>query len=239
MSIFRTIRDTIIEALFPLSRAEKELFSLSPERALNVLPAAPTVPIGNAISIFAYKDERVAKLVWNIKYKKSKQAVEIGGYALWWVLGEIGSLRHGFEPRNREKPERSDLFTIIPMPITPRRRKERGFNQCELLVDEIARLDREGRFTIEKELLRRVHHASRQTLKDRKDRLESAKGIFAVDEETAARYRDPTSPYRGEVGSRSVIIIDDVITTGSTMKEAIETLKDAGFTRVTGLSLAH
>ena len=213
MSTLLCVWNTVLEALFPVSGAEKELFSLTPEKALNELPAAPAPPIINAASIFAYKDDRVAKLVWNIKYKKSMRAVEIGGYALYRELLT------------------SDLskVIIVPMPITPRRRRERGFNQCELLVDEIARLDEERRFIIEKYLLKRIHHASRQTLKDRGDRLESAKGIFATGQEVAERFpRDS-----------KIIIIDDVITTGSTMREAIEILRNAGFEDVVGLSLAH
>lgn len=238
MFLISTIYKTFLDALFPISEAEREIFVLQPEDALGKLPRAPgyeglAIPKDEAekmSSIFAYKDERVAKLIWNVKYKRSVHAVRIGGYVLLkWLQ------RSGVESRIWVDT------LVIPMPITNRRRKERGYNQCELLVDEIGRLDKENRFKVEKKLLIRTHHASRQTLKSREDRLESAKGIFGVDEKRIEQLR--IELFRNSVATKiekiPVVIIDDVITTGSTMFEAIETLKKAGFEDVRGLSLAH
>ena len=213
MSLLYSLYNLVLDALFPLSPAEQELFSYSPKDALDTLPSAPPTPI-EATSIFAYKDERVAKLIWNIKYKKSPQAIKIGGYALFIFLQNISP----------SKP-----IVIIPIPITARRRRERGFNQCELLIDEIARLDTENEFSFEKHLLMRTQHTSRHTLKNRADRLTDAKGIFAVDESVTETIPKDTQ----------IVIIDDVITTGSTLKEALETVRSAGFTNVKGISLAH
>jgi competence protein ComFC len=213
MLLITAIYRTVVDALFPLSAAELELFQLSPEEAWDTLTKAPAVPVEDATAIFAYKDERVSKLVWNIKYKKSETAARIGGYALFKKLSEM-NLPGG--------------SVITPMPITKRRRKERGFNQCELLVNEVARLDTEKKFMIEAHILIRSHHSSRQTLKGREERLESAKGIFSVNSGLAAKYKD-----------RRIIVIDDVITTGSTITEAIHTLKAAGLQDVYGLSVAH
>lgn len=181
------------------------------------------------MSIFAYKDERVAKLVWNIKYKREPRAVAIGGTALFRTLEEIAG---------------GKTTIIVPIPMTKRRRKERGYNQCELLVGEIAQLDakraeqtgNERKFTIKNDLLVRVHHADRQTLKSRPERLAGAKGVFAINE-TALDEIKASTP--GALSASTAIVIDDVITTGSTMKEAMETLRAAGFEKVLGLSLAH
>lgn len=215
MKIFRTLYRIILESLFPLSRAEKELFSFTPEQALRELPKAPKAPYPDMSSVFAYKDERVSNMIWNIKYKKSKQAVAIGGYAL-------------FEEVAPQKRCHLLELVIVPIPITARRRRERGFNQCELLVDEMKRLDIDGQLLVAKDLLIRVQHKDRQTLKDREERLAGAKGIFAVNPEIGSRGY-----------GRPIIVIDDVITTGSTMREALETLRKAGFEDVKGLSLAH
>lgn len=243
MYIFSTLYKTLLDALFPLSEAEHELFLLQPGEAYEELPRAPgyeglAVPLQNVNSVFGYKDERVAKLVWNIKYKKSAHAVQIGGYALWKKLLAASAERA--------------VNLIIPMPITSRRRKERGYNQCELLVDEIERLinsdnprnltyPTSSRFIIEKNLLIRTHHVSRQTLKGRKDRVESSQGIFEVNEEVIKQLKIQKldNSMTTEIEKMPILIIDDVITTGSTMFEAIETFKKAGFENVRGLSLAH
>ena len=176
------------------------------------------VPMGgrqDAVSIFAYKDERVSKMIWHIKYKKSEKATAIAGYAISQKLIEIGS---------SDNRSLSDII-IIPMPITTRRRLERGYNQCELIVDRVKSYLDVSRCDL---ALTRIHHSSRQTLKNRTDRLKNAKGIFYADPKYIDQYKDAT-----------VIIIDDVITTGSTMKEALETLRAAGYRDVRGLSVAH
>ena len=247
MKIIPTIFKIFISALFPTSKAEQEILSMLPEKAFEILPKAPgyeglAVPLNNSRSIFAYKDERVSKLIWNIKYKKSEQAIKIGSYALWHelCLSRLSILRCDLNPSDpKVAPEDAVMIkpsyriVIIPIPITSRRRKERGYNQCELLVDEIERLDTAKHFIIEKNLLIRTHHTNRQTLKGRMDRLESAKGIFALDENLIKR-----SAYEN-IFEYPVIIIDDVITTGSTMYEAIEAIRKAGFHDIRGLSLAH
>lgn len=216
MQFIDSIWQIILESLFPLSKEERELLSWTPQQAREKLPAAPEPQLERCRSIFAYKDERVRKLIWNIKYKKSAYATSIGGYALY----------HSLPRRAMASPLLSPVI-IIPMPITVRRRRERGFNQCELLADEMKRLDAGNRLTLEKNLLIRVQHAARQTLKTRDERLESAQGIFALNE-TVSISKDAT-----------IIVIDDVITTGSTMKSALEILHAGGFEKVSGLSLAH
>ena len=74
-NLFQKIWSVLTDALFPFSSAENQLFSYSNRQALAFLPQAPDCPIPNTYSIFHYKDERVAKLIWHIKYKKSVKAV--------------------------------------------------------------------------------------------------------------------------------------------------------------------
>ncbi len=213
--LLKNLCNWFLDSLFPLAREEDELFLLSPDKAWQTLAKAPKPPVSSADSVFAYKDERVRKLIWNIKYKRSAKAVAIGGYALFVALKSL--------PKNSEYPP-----ILIPMPITPKRLLERGYNQCQLLVDEVTRLDIDHKFSIEKELLLRVHHDSRQTLKNRQERLASTKGIFEVNKEKASG-----------LSNRTIIVIDDVITTGSTINEAMAALRNAGLRNVSGLSLAH
>jgi predicted amidophosphoribosyltransferase len=241
MPLWRLFFTTILDALFPLSPAEEAVAALTPEKALDVLPRAPefgshTVPLSGVRAIFAYKDERVSKMVWNVKYKKSAHAVRLGGYALWRNLTDGANIS--------AQPASTSPVILVPMPITLRRRRERGYNQCELLADEIMRLERANsytkdvgtvRFILENNLLVRTIHKSRQTLKDRSDRLAGAKGIFAVNEKAGTKIRGNFS----EPNNIQIVVIDDVITTGSTIKEAVDTLRAAGFENVRGLSLAH
>ena len=231
MKMVRDLYNIFLESLFPISSHERKLFSYTPEEAYSVLPKAPPVPIQNAISIFAYKDERVTKLIWNIKYKKSATAVAIGGYALYQKLLEFREER----PLGLSGGRISRKIIILPIPVTLRRRRERGFNQTELLIEEIKLLDKNSKFIAINDLLVRRQHVSRQTLKGRAERLQSTQNIFSLDENVLKRIASEVS----EVEKSAIMIIDDVITTGSTMQSAMETMKHGGFENVYGLSLAH
>ncbi|MDB5238929.1 MAG: competence protein competence protein ComFC [Candidatus Parcubacteria bacterium] len=187
---------------------------------------APRCSIPEACSVFAYGDERVSKLVWSIKYKKSREGAAIAGHALHQVARLF----------SRAVPEGMRVL-IVPMPITKVRRRQRGFNQCELILDEMRRLDIERRLLYANDLILRVRHTSRQTTKDRTERLEGVKDLFAMNETALAKLTEQKLPC--DRSSYFVVIIDDVITTGSTMRAAIETLRRAGFTYTYGLSVAH
>jgi len=236
MPFTRAFFNTVIDALFPVPLAEREVLAMGQMAAFKDLPRAERPQIGEACSIFAYKDERITRLIWSIKYKKSRAGAALAGYALYRVACRFASaLPEGVRA------------VVVPMPITRARRRERGFNQCELILDEMEKLDTDKRLIFAQGLLLRVKHTSRQTMKDRGERLESIKGVFAVNEEVfyslEARDKDV-----GRLGPHPcpalpkncfIIVIDDVITTGSTMRDAINTLRQAGFKNSYGLSVAH
>ncbi len=217
---WHAVAGSIMDALFPIPAAEREVLAMGPEKAWRDLPRAPRCSIPDACSAFAYKDERVSRLVWAIKYKKSREGAALAGHALY-KAARLFSLA---------APHMQVL--VVPMPITKVRRRQRGFNQCELIMEEMRKLDLDKRLSYSTELLVRTRHTSRQTVKDRAERIESVKGLFAADEKLAAELR----PHAAQL---FIVIIDDVITTGSTMKDAIETLRLAGFENAYGLSAAH
>jgi len=242
MLFISSVWNTFLEALFPTSGSEKVIFSWTPEQALKSLPSSRPPPLENASSIFAYKDPRVTKLIWNIKYKRSEQAVKIGGYALYCsLIDRIDGITNASKPAPASprpsvmKPEQVSPLIVIPIPITERRRRERGYNQTELLAAEITRLDANHQFHVISSLLIRTQHLSRQTDKSRDERLADARGIFSFNEAALSELISSNSQFK----NISIVIIDDVITTGSTMKEAMETFKTAGFNNISALSLAH
>ena len=222
MKLVKTIYDIIIEALFPLSAEERELAMLAHEKAESVLPAAPLAPFQNMSAAFAYTDSRVKRLIWGTKYKKSGHATDIGGYALYLAARRIAG-------------ETRSPTIIIPLPMTPRRKRERGFDQCESLALALKKHDADGQFSVRNDILSRVKHGSRQTLKDRSGRIEGAHDIFVAQPATGL----DSGGTSGGSTDMCTIVIDDVITTGSTMREAIETLEKAGYTNVRGIAVAH
>lgn len=105
---------------------------------------------------------------------------------------------------------------IVPVPLHPRRERERGYNQAELIA---ARLGR----PVATHLLRRRKNTPTQTGLSRNERKRNLAGAFEV---------------IGEVG-QSIIIVDDVYTTGSTVNEIASVLKRAGTERVEVLTVAR
>ncbi len=232
MNIFQLTYNTILEALFPISPAEKWLLSMDIGSIIKQLPRAKNAPIEDACSIFSYKDDRVWQMVWSIKYRKSKRAVQISAFALHRII----QIYESVVPN----------IVIIPMPVSKQRRRERGYNQCELLTDEIKRLNNEisyeNKLTVINNLLLRKKNTSRQTLKNRKGRLDSAHELFIVDEIILNQFlSEEILPTSNHISDKNVmfIVIDDVVTTGSTMKEAVQTMRNAGLTNTWGLSIAH
>jgi predicted amidophosphoribosyltransferase len=229
MKLVRAFFDSAIDALFPIHPAESEVFDMGAERAFRELPRAPRGQVPEACSVFHYKDERVSRLIWSIKYKKSRAGAEIAGYALYRILRLF----------SRAVPSGMRVV-VVPMPITKARRRERGFNQCELILDEIEKLEKTERpdspisLLFAHDLLLRIHHKSRQTLKDREERLSSVKNLFIVNEKSVMLLELRKNP-----NGYFIVVIDDVITTGSTIKDAIDTLRRAGFENTYGLSVAH
>jgi ComF family protein len=105
---------------------------------------------------------------------------------------------------------------IIPVPLHPRRARERGFNQAELIARRLGR-------PMNTRLLRRRKNTPSQTGLSRGERQRNLAGAFEL------RSKPP----------RTVILVDDVYTTGSTMHEIARTLKRAGTECVEVLTVAR
>jgi ComF family protein len=114
--------------------------------------------------------------------------------------------------------ERIDV--IIPLPLSGKRERQRGYNQSELLAREIA-----GHYSIAIDItsLKKVKNITPQFELSRKERLLNVKGAFVC------------SPLTG----KNVLLIDDIYTTGATVREAAGSLKAAGARNVYVLTLAR
>lgn len=114
-------------------------------------------------------------------------------------------------------------FKIVPIPIHPRKKLMRGFNQAELVALELA--EKIGT-SCEPELLIRTKDKTSQTELDRGERLENVAGCFAC-------------PDPGLVRGGNLLLLDDIATTGATIAECAKVLKRAGASAVWGLVLAR
>lgn len=100
---------------------------------------------------------------------------------------------------------------IVPVPLHPARKRERGFNQAELLAEL---LSVRGRVPMH-DVLQRIRYTTTQTAFDRAERMENLHNAFRLRRNADVR------------GSR-VLLIDDILTTGSTLSECARVLKVSG-----------
>ena len=195
----------ILDFIFPPKPEEIRIRNLPIDWLSENSPKSETTEFPFIESLFSYKDSLIRELIWQIKYKKNKHAVECASYSLLQKLDTPAIL--------------------IPIPISKKRRKERGYNQCELLVDAIIRQDIRNILTKNFSFLIRIKDIEKQTFKNRNERLENTRGIFEI---------------VGEIDTnKNIVIVDDVSTTGSTLLEAREILLKAGYTHVRCLTIAH
>lgn len=162
-------------------------------------------------ALLPYHDPRAMALVWELKYRANPRAA-----ALAAALFE--------EPLTTLASEELGIPLLLPVPMHPVRQKERGFNQTELLCVAIrARLPHAVVYA--GDVLARVRHARPQQGLPRALRLTNAEGTMGVRN-------------RARVEGRACIVIDDVATTGATLREARRALLGAGARAVHCVALA-
>jgi ComF family protein len=109
---------------------------------------------------------------------------------------------------------------LVPVPLHPKRLKARGFNQALLLARAFPEVP------LGREAVVRTRHTVPQVGLNPKERKDNVKGAFAV-------------PDPARVKGKNVLLIDDLFTTGSTVKECAKVLLKAGARRVEVLTVAR
>lgn len=111
---------------------------------------------------------------------------------------------------------------IAPIPLFPSRLRERGYNQSQLLAEEVSR---KYNIRLSMNNLVRIRATEHQTSLSEKERWTNIYGAFRIKN-------------LAEFSGKNILVIDDLLTTGATASEAARTLKDAGAKTVGVLTLA-
>jgi len=116
---------------------------------------------------------------------------------------------------------------IIPIPLHKKKFRQRGFNQAEIIGRLAA-----GHYglALETKLLLRDKETKPQFSLEKKDRRQNIKGAFIINNKRLANCSTNLPP---------VLLVDDIWTSGTTMKEAARVLKKVGIPKVWGLALAQ
>jgi ComF family protein len=182
--------------------------------AVPLPPDADTPLCGECIKSLPSWDEAKSPLAYGFPVDKLVQRFKFEGDLATGRL--LGGLLADYLAAGAHKPD-----CIVPVPLHPSRLKERGFNQAV----ELARpLSKRLKVKIRLDLCARTRATEVQSKLDAAERRKNLKGAFAV---------------RESVQGMHLALLDDVVTTGTTMEELSRVLRDAGARRITVWSVCR
>ncbi len=218
--MLKSFAQNLIDFIFPKSDEVYHLESFSTGELVEKLSRAREIESENLIVLFDYKDPMVKTLIWELKYNGNRKIAQKFAEILMDVLNHELAERVVFE--NFINP------LLIPMPISDKRRRERGWNQTEILAEEIIKLNTEKLFEYSPKILVKHIHTDSQarTHATKQERINNLQNSMSV--------RDSS-----QIKNRCVILLDDVTTSGVTLAEAQRVLKSAGAKKILCVALAH
>jgi ComF family protein len=163
-----------------------------------------------AVAYGAYEGA-LRDLIHLFKYQKTKPAGKL-----------LGSLLH-HAVATMELP---DSLVVVPVPLWSGKRQARGFNQAEAIARAFFRFQTAGSIQLDTAILVRTRETASQTGLTRHQRRANVRGAFAV-----------AKPEK--VKDRSILIVDDVMTTGTTASECARVLRRAGAKEVFVATIAR
>ena len=174
------------------------------------------------ISAYRYQEPLIGQLIRACKYRFAYNiGEELGGLlaAFWLDYLKQSSLLAGVRPRWLAPAAK---LLVIPLPLAAKRERWRGFNQAAILARAVAQA---SGLTCQENTLFKIKNTKPQAKLATASRWSNVVGCFAWSGDNLA--------------GRSILLVDDVATTGATLAQAALTLKQAGAGQVVGLVLAH
>lgn len=175
--------------------------------------------VDGLICVFRYTGA-IQKGIKLLKYRRVRDVANELGELVITELHQYatGQFAHVNRIIESERP------VIIPIPLHWLRQRVRWYNQSELLAREFATA---FHLEVRNDILFRSRHTSSQAGRLKKDRMQNIKDAFEINKHSHIKLPS------------SIIIIDDVWTTGATMREAGKILKRAGVKTVWGMTVAR
>ncbi|OHA06531.1 MAG: hypothetical protein A3B34_01290 [Candidatus Sungbacteria bacterium RIFCSPLOWO2_01_FULL_54_21] len=188
-----------------------------------LVPPADGVPAGRTcapcrkksriyafFSPFSYDAAGVRTLVHDLKYRRMQGNAAILAGMLYRAIAYHGVVL-------------SRHALIVPIPLYKARERVRGFNQARLIAHALG--TRMG-IPVRADILLKTKKTAPQMALRREERLTNLVGAFAVSDTESVR-------------NRTIILMDDIKTTGTTLEEAAKVLKAAGAKRIWAITVAH
>lgn len=164
------------------------------------------------LSVFRYSTPAARYAVRTVKYRRGKRLAERLGDILAKHIVDIKTLFAGEHP------------ICIPIPVSSKTLRKRGYNHAEIFAQKIA--DTHS-WEMNTRALKKIKHTPSQTLfRTRRERKKNIKESFEIVSDAG-------------IAGRTILLVDDVLTSGATLEEAGRVLKQAGAKKIFGVVIAR
>ncbi|MDO8659286.1 MAG: hypothetical protein Q7K54_01670 [Candidatus Parcubacteria bacterium] len=234
MSFLNTIQNSILNIIFPVKclvcgKSGSDFCS----DCLGDCPFAERETVKWIFPVYDYRHPPIKKALWLLKYNGKKRFAKIFAEILYEkIIEELSDLI---------MMENFTNIILIPIPLSKKRYRERGYNQAELICRELIKInnlrsadakalaDKHGvDMKLEKDILIKIKETKHQArIGNRRERLLNIIGSFAIKNEKLS------------FSKNNIILIDDITTTSATLNEARKVLKQNGAKKVIAFTVAH
>lgn len=161
----------------------------------------------------SYQNKLVRKMIQEFKYEPFIK--DLAKPLTNLIINHISLLKEG----NRFK----EGDVLVPIPLSIRKLKNRGYNQTEEIAKE---LSKELKIPVTTGCLVKIKETLPQMELSKEERQENIKGVFKVKN-------------KEKIQGKKILLVDDVYTTGATMEECAKILKQSGVKEVWGIAIAR
>ncbi|MFA5773726.1 MAG: phosphoribosyltransferase family protein [Candidatus Paceibacterota bacterium] len=219
-SYVKSIKNFLLDILFPTNclgcQVKNEILCNNCVQKIQLAERETSVDI---LAVFDYRDLVIKKAIWELKYHRKRYLGEKLGQLLYeFFIEDISDMKIDVSGRS---------IYVIPTPISNKKTKMRGYNQALAIAKGFCNRAEIGVFELkDKVVIKKIDNIPQAKISSRKRRLENVRGVFEIKNLEIIK-------------GRTIIIVDDVTTTGGTISEIIKILKKAGAKKVVGFAVAH
>lgn len=116
-----------------------------------------------------------------------------------------------------------DIDAIVPLPLSKRKMRQRGYNQCDYIAKGLSRATG---IPVIKNAVKRLKSNETQTHKSRDERWQNVEGIFALSDATM-------------IEGKHILLIDDILTTGATLASCAKSIQEGCQCKISIFTLAY
>jgi ComF family protein len=193
----------VLDALFSKSEVEQQIRKLTEPDFLSLM--RPIEYKDGTVSLFRYENPLIHEMIHALKYRGNATCATLFARALVRYI-ESKQLQHCY---------------LIPVPLAPRRKAERGHNQIVLVFNKLP-----DQYNTLHDVLLKVRNTKPQTSLKRKERVRNLEHAFTIQ-------------HAEKIAGKTIMLIDDVTTTGTTLKECSACLLQAGAKKVYRVAFAR